>query len=242
LALLTVVFLHMGWGLQPIGSLTIIPLAMFRSAREILHTSLMGLPAPALLVCLFHQMPILVFVLLAAARKMRHELMCPFSKTHAIGFQAVIALLLLMDAPGGLDLTSKLAGDAALGLGTLAYGVMLFAMILGVSVAPGAGEFAKGIRHARKLGWPGVPRWDDGATNAATLCVLAAISALAILAALPILPGNGVIAIRVVAVAIAVAGAILFLGLSKQYFALLFRRNSSMYLMLLLFACWACRF
>jgi len=245
LTLLFVFGLNAAWLLQPIGSLTIVPTALeaFRdqNAAPAVWTTLLGSPAPAFLVSLLHQVPVLIFLLIAAARKMRHEFAYPFAKADAISFYFVMGLLLLVDAPGGIDIShqpSYSLGSVRAGVAALSYGLLLLGVFFATLVTPNAGAFARGIRHARKLGLTPISRWEDRAANPAALVIFAAVFAAAGVVATLGLPGTGSYGTRAIAAALVGACAVLFWGLAKQSFDLTFRRHSNSYFMLLLFACW----
>lgn len=159
LTLMLIIFLHMGWMMQAAGSLTIIPLtaALGKDAATTaphINTTILGYPAPALLVCLLHQLPILVFLLVAITRKMRHELAYPLTKLDAISFYSVMALLLLSDAPAGLAMldSSPHGGSPELGGIALTYGLALLGCVFVALVTPDAGAFARAVRHAVEAG------------------------------------------------------------------------------------------
>ena len=242
LTLLVIAMLHIGWMLQAAGCLTIIPTALsaLGSADPSLavHTTIFGWPVPAFLVSLLHQAPVLVFLLLAAARKMRHELAYPLSKLEAVMFFLVFALLLVTDAPGGMSVGRVLGGGAGSGIPALAYGLLVFGVLLTALVTPNAGAFARGIRHARKLGATEPPLWDDRALNFGAIaafgviCGGAGVAASAFASYTP-WPADGTVVVSVIG-----GCAVLFWGLAKQSFDLTFRRNSNSYFMLLVFACW----
>ncbi|MGD0113183.1 MAG: hypothetical protein ABSD48_15095 [Armatimonadota bacterium] len=241
---LIVVVLNLGWVLQIAGCLTIVPtvLSVFSDPKGPvpISTTILGYPVSAFLVSLLHQVPVLVFLLLAAARKMRHELAYPLSKADAVMFYLVVALLLVADARSGrLDIPAGLHDSSAeLGIPTLMYGLLTFGALLAALVTPNAGALARGIRHARKLGFSRVSSWGDHAANLTAVAVLALVFVGAGAAASALsrytpwsMPGTSV-------VALIGACAVLFWGLAKQSFDLAFRRNSTSYLMLLMFVCW----
>ncbi len=246
LTLMLIIFLHMGWMMQAAGSLTIIPLtaALGKDAATTaphINTTILGYPAPALLVCLLHQLPILVFLLVAITRKMRHELAYPLTKLDAISFYSVMALLLLSDAPAGLAMldSSPHGGSPELGGIALTYGLALLGCVFVALVTPDAGAFARAVRHARKLGFSQPSNWEERAANPATVAAFAAIFLVAGVVASTILPGPHVQVMRVIVGAFVGACAVLFFGLAKQSFDLVFGKNSNSYFLLLLFACWA---
>ena len=245
LTLMLIIFLHMGWMVQAVGCLTIIPLtaalATDAASSVPLHTTILGFPAPALLVCLLHQLPILVFLLVAITRKMRHELAYPLTKLDAISFYFVMALLLLSDAPAGLAMIGPSHGGESPELGgiALSYGLALLGCLFAALVTPDAGAFARGVRHARKLGFSHPSNWEERAANPATVAVFAAIFLVAGIAASSLLPGPHAQSMRIMTGAFVGACAVLFCGLAKQSFDLVFGKNSNSYFLLLLFGCWA---
>jgi hypothetical protein len=246
LTLMLIIFLHMGWMVQAVGCLTIIPLtaALATDAANSappIHTTILGFPAPALLVCLLHQLPILAFLLVAITRKMRHELAYPLTKLDAISFYFVMALLLLSDAPAGLAMAGPSHGGESPELGgiALSYGLALLGCLFAGLVTPDAGAFARAVRHARKLGFSHPSHWEERAANPATVAVFAAVFLVAGLVASTLLPGPHAQGVRILAGAFVGACAVLFCGLAKQTFDLMFGKNSNSYFLLLLFGCWA---
>jgi hypothetical protein len=242
LTLLIIAMLYLGFMLQPAGCMTIIPTALSAlgttDASFAVHTTIFGWPVPAFLVSLLHQAPVLVFLLLAAARKMRHELAYPLSKLEAVLFFLLFALLLVADAPGGMAIGRGSEAGAGSGIPTLAYGLLVFGVLLTALVTPNAGAFARGIRHARKLGFAESPLWEDRAPNFGVISAFGAIFAGAGLVASALVPhavwpGAGIVVVSVIG-----GCALLFWGLAKQSFDLTFRRSSNSYFMLLVFACW----
>jgi hypothetical protein len=242
ITVLIIAMLHMGWMLQASGCMTIVPTALSAFAGPgtpfPFRTTVFGLPMPAFLVSLLHQVPILVFLLLAAARKMRHELAYPLSKLDAVMFFLVFALLLVADAPSSLGVGREFNGGAELGIPAFAYGLLLFGALLTVLVTPNAGAFTRGIRHARKLGSAEPSLWSDRAPNFGAVAAFGVIFAGAGVVASAFTPHTLWPAAGTVVAAVIGGCAVLFWGLAKQSFDLIFRRNSNSYFMLLVFVCW----
>ncbi|UCC68996.1 MAG: hypothetical protein JSV79_03485, partial [Armatimonadota bacterium] len=122
------VILHMAFGPAmfgglPLAYLTIIPTTAAAIDPTGPHTfvdvSFLGQLLSVLLFSLLHQGLLLVFLLIAAARKMRDELAPPYAKPMAVLFYLLIAALTVLDValdspPGSYSHTSGLGPSAAI--------------------------------------------------------------------------------------------------------------------------------
>ncbi|UCC69168.1 MAG: hypothetical protein JSV79_04415, partial [Armatimonadota bacterium] len=162
----------------------------------------------------------------------------PYAKPMAVLFYLLIAALTVLDValdspPGSYSHTSGLGPSAAI--------YLLLAVGLGLSVAvtPGRGQFAKGVRHSRKLGLSYVPAWGDAAANWAPLAAFGAVLLAAVLAVALLVNLRPYVPVGVTAAAGVATLTLLYFGYAKQSLDLAYPRNSGSYLTLLLFVLWA---
>jgi len=233
-----VVVVHAASPLQA-GLFTIIPTVtklMYPQTELPIRDSFFGLALPVAVLSLVHILPLLALLFLAAVRKMTSEAIPVYSKPQAVAFQAVLALLALGDAVGlRIDDVPGIAGLVVI------YFLVLAAIFLSWIVTPAAGEFAQGVRRARKLGLPASPVWSDWAANWCPLGLFCGFTLVAGLwAGLPdVLGGLGGLTLNHLLAPLMVAIAtILCFGSAKQYFTLRFRKPGLTYFGLFLFLAW----
>jgi hypothetical protein len=233
-----ILFLHVFGSFTPAALLTAVP-----AYREALPSEWLpapderffGVPLPPTVVALIHQVPLLVFLFLAAVRKMRHERAFLYSKPLAVGFYGVIAVIVLGDVAG---LPTSQWMPPRLSVLSAIYALAAAGVFLTLTVTPAAGEFANGVRRARKLGLRSAPLWSDLSANWAP--VLAFTTLLLLAAALSAIQSphaGGWIAPNIGAAFVG-ACAVLSFGCAKQAFDLMFRKSSGPYFLLLLFFLW----
>jgi hypothetical protein len=177
-----------------------------------------------------------VLLFLAVVRKMKSDFMPVYSKPQAVAFQGVLAVLALGDVVGlHLEDVPGLAGLIVI------YFLVLTALLLGWVVTPSAGEFAKGVRRARKLGLPASPLWSDWAANWCPLGLFCGFSVIAGLwaGAPEAMAGIGGLTLNHLLAPLMVGVAtIMCFGCAKQYFVLRFRKAGLTYFGLFLFLAW----
>jgi len=233
-----VIILHAGSPLQS-GLFTIVPTMtklMSPDAKLPIRDSFFGVALPVAVLSLVHILPVMVLLFLAAVRKMKSDFMPVYSKPQAVAFQGVLAVLALGDVVGlRLEDAPGLAGLIAI------YFLVLAAIVLGWGITPGAGEFAKGVRRARKLGLPASPVWSDWAANWCPLGLFCGFTAIAGLwaGAPEALAGTGGLSLNHLLAPLMVGVAtIMCFGCAKQYFTLRFRKAGLTYFGLFLFLAW----
>jgi hypothetical protein len=193
---------------------------------------------PWVLVLLLYEFPVLIFALIASHRKMGSERAHIFSKPDAIAALLTLALLLngMVWQQGGAD-------HLPLVLAVL-YALAGVGILLGATVTPSAGEYARGLRRATRLGRISVGLFDDLALNRATVGLLCGIVLIGTSVARTVLETPSArfertldydlslpIAVGVLTVAYTV--------LALQYFTLAFPRRGILYFGLFLFLTWA---
>lgn len=180
---------------------------------------------------LIFEIPILSFLFIAAARKMRADKSHAYSKVLAIGCLATMTLLGL----GGLW---AIRGVPYLVIGVL-YGTVFLALILSVTITPDRNEYIRGLRRAERRNRHRPSPWEDAGTNRIALFVLAGVVLIGTTIAWEAIEGRPVggpgqysqtIAIGVLVVA--------YFGLALQYFRLRFPKVAGSLFALFLFLAW----
>ena len=242
LIIILLVFLSMVGPMKPVTYLTVYPAVLAAMGVDTAPFNVhgfYGLKTSPVLVAMLHQIPLLLFLVIAAERKMRHDLAYPYTKPISVAFFAVIAAIALGDAvPLPRPYLSYDWSNLDLGAPALCYALFAAGLLLALAVSPGAGDFVKGIRHARKLGLSHVPLWSDLAPNWAPLLSFGAVFMLAGIAGVSLLTKADTDSQRLLYAAAAGACAVIFFGAAKQSFDLVFRRHARLYLVLLLFFLW----
>jgi len=242
LIIILLVFLSMVGPLKPVTYLTIYPAVLAALGTDTSPFNVhgfYGLKASPVLVAMLHQIPLLLFLLIAAERKMRHDLAYAYSKPLSVAFFAVIAAIALGDAvPLPRAVHEWYGSDLNVGAPALCYALFAAGLLLALAVTPGAGDFVKGLRHARKLGMAHASLWSDLAPNWAPLLSFGGVFMLAAIAGVHLLTNSDVDTQRLLYAAATGACAVIFFGAAKQSFDLVFRKHARLYLVLLLFFLW----
>ncbi len=199
-----------------------------------------GKPLPGLVFLALNVVPMLVFVLIASTRKMRSERAHALSKPEGLAFLATLSLLLL-------GAVWDLKDVEALVLVVL-YVLVAAGLLTTLTITPGAGEFARGIRRAEREGRRTLSPLDDLSLNRITLAGLGLIVLTAATIAWNVLAGTaaftggpfaeGLNPSRTsLAIALGVL-VILYFGLAFQYFQLVVPRRAGTLMGLFLFFAW----
>jgi len=199
-----------------------------------------GAHLPIVLLSLLHQGTLFVFCWLAAVQKIRQENTPPFTRPVALLFFAVIGFLCLGDVVIRGDTWNRIYSADEGSMTVLLYSLTILALILSAMLTPQEGQFTRGIRQARKVGLPRVPRWSNAAANWPP--VLAFAGMLLVFA----LVGTGICylinpSLRLGATLAAIfigVGTVLQFGFLHQYFLLKFRKQGNNYFALALFLGW----
>lgn len=189
-----------------------------------------GVALPWLLWVAIYALPLIGFGLLASTRKMRSERAHMLSKPQAVGFMAMVSVLLL---------------GATLHLNDMEFIDMLVLYALGgcalmtsMTIVPTAGEYAKGVRRALREERGHLSVWDDLALNRvalAALCLVVLVSATVLVfyggRAEPRSPHLSLgVAVLVLTIA--------YFGLAHQFFALVASGRALTLLGLSVFLLW----
>jgi hypothetical protein len=196
-----------------------------------------GVKLPWLVYVLLYEIPTLAFLLVAPNRKMASERAHVLSKPQSVAGLAILSVLFL----GSLWRVTEV--DAAALVLVVLYVLVVAAIVLVAAVTPNAGEYAKGIRRAERLGRPRVGYWDDLALNRVALAVMCGVVlAGATLAwrmlegSAPAWPGQNVDFSLTIAIGVLVVA---YFGLVLQFFQLAFPKRATLFLGLFLFLAWA---
>lgn len=198
-----------------------------------------GVHLPIVFLSLLHQGTLFVFVWLAAVQKIRQENIPPFTRPIALLFFAVIGFLCLGDVVIRSDYWNGTSADET-SMTVLLYSLTVLALILSALITPQEGQLTRGIRQARKVGLPRVPRWSNAAANwppvlvfAGMLLVFSLVGTVICYLINPNLRLGATLAAIVIAI-----GTVLQFGFMHQYFLLKFRKQGNNYFALALFLVW----
>lgn len=200
-----------------------------------LQARFFALRLPHYVIGMLHQLPLLAFVFVAAVRKIRREQARVYARKTAILLFAVVGFFVLADSYYWwlrADVPSELPPIVA------AYIMGFIGLVLAAVVCPGWGDFANGIRRARKLGRKRPSPMDDFASNLTPVAALSAITLAVPLLSVALSHGHHEIRIPALKSAFVAAATVLYFGCALQTFSLRFRRNATVYLALFLFLCW----
>jgi hypothetical protein len=196
-----------------------------------------GYSLPWLAVVLFYVAYILLFVYLAARRKMGSERIHPLSKPQSIAALASLAVLLLAGIWGN-DYRGVLE------IGAL-YLMVITGLLSLMMVTPNHAEYVKGLWRAKRQGRSHLPWWDDLSLNRVFLVIASTIVLATATAAMSIMvdnesggfgpassAGNYPLAIAIGVLVVA------YFGMALQYFLLHFGRRGTTFFALFLFLAW----
>ena len=236
--ILLILILHCSGTALQSGLLTAVPtvISLMEKRPELnIRDSFLGLKLPYAALSLLHILPVLAFLFIAVVRRMRSERAPVYSKPEAMAFHATIGLLVLGDV-AGLVIT-EIRSFAEM---TTMYILTLAALLLTLAVTPSAGEFAKGVRRARKLGLPQVPLWSEWAANWLPVGVFCGLTAvLALVAGVTAMSGEeGVAPVRLFGPLVVAMATIASFGSARQFFGLQFRKAGGTYFALFIFLVW----
>lgn len=184
---------------------------------------------------MIHQVPLLVFLFIAAVRKIRHDRALYYSRPVALTLFALVGAFVLGD-------THRWSADRELFKGFTpifaAYVLTMAGLLLAPAVTPGWGDFANGIRRARKDGRARLGSMADFASN---IVPLAAISLMTVLTPIVshFLRHDGP-SLRNPAIFTGFVGGctVLFFGCALQAFGFTYRKAARAYFGLFVFLTW----
>lgn len=230
------------------GYLTIVPCYM-EYISSVMNNEIIGMLAgrytffngalPAWLITMFHVVTLLGFFTLAAIRKMRHERTLSFSKPIAVLFFAVLTTLFIGDSMGFGRSPGSSSDNFAVSF--LLYSLTLIALILVGNITPGYGDVLKGLRQAAKAQKKRLAIWGEVSTNhAPVICIglILFIGGCITSFACNTAATEFLWIIRGCVASGLAAGTVIYFGLLKQAFDVIFRKTSTTYLMLVIFGLW----
>lgn len=199
--------------------------------RGVVPVTFFGIEMPLFLQSLFYQIPLTLFLVVAATRRMKSAQAMFFSKSTAIAFFVTIVTLSL----GGVIEHPQL--KAAWLIPMLAYIEFLIAVLMILTITPTQGPYQGGARRAKRMGMARPPLWQDDSSNRAAVFVMASLIVGTVHVTQTLVPGMKIDAQfwRVAGTAAATAG---YFGFATQYFWLKYRQRGKLVLMMFVFLFW----
>ncbi|MDA0281979.1 MAG: hypothetical protein O3B13_06165 [Planctomycetota bacterium] len=190
-----------------------------------------GISLPLFVQSLLYQIPLTIFLFVAAVRRMRSAQAMLYSKSTAIAFLASIAALNL----GGIIGHPQL--QAAWLVPMLAYMEFIVASLLILAITPSQGLYHNCVRRSRRIGMARPPLWHDDSSNRAAVFVMAGLLLASVQIIQTLVPAMK-IDDRFWRIAGTATAVVTYLGLASQYFFLKFGRRGKLVLMMFLFLFW----
>jgi hypothetical protein len=195
-----------------------------------------GLPLGVAGLSFLYQAPLLVFLFLAAVRKVRRERAPLYSKGLAAALLVVLAVLSM----GGLwDIEHRPGAGAGQALGAVVgvlYTLTFAALLVVVPTTPSASDIVNGLRRAAKLGQGRLSPWNDLSANRWAIVAYCAVLLASALLTLGVAGGTPSKEFWL-CTSVAVLTVAQF-GLGRQYFELAFGRKAQPLFLLYLFLVW----
>jgi hypothetical protein len=199
--------------------------------RGAVPATFFGIQFPIFLQSLFYQLPLMLFLIVAATRRMRSATAMFFSKSTAVAFLITIATLSL----GGVIGHPKLAVEWLVPI--LAYLEFIIAALMILSITPTQGQYQGGARRAKRIGMGRPPLWQDDSSNRAAVFVMATLALATVQIIQTLVPALNIDA-HFWRVAGTAAGVIAYFGFATQYFSLKHQNHGMLALMMFLFLFW----
>lgn len=199
--------------------------------RNAIPATFFGMELPVFLLSLFYQIPLTLFLVVAATRRMRSANAMFFSKSTAVAFFVTIATLCL----GGVIEHPNL--DARWLVPMLAYVEFLIAVLMILSISPSQGQYQGGARRAKRIGLGRPPLWQDDSSNRAAVFVMASLLLATVQVIHTLVPALNIDA-RLWRVAGTAAAVVAYFGFATQYYWLKYPRRGKMALMMFVFLFW----
>lgn len=190
-----------------------------------------GIQFPVFLQSLFYQIPLILFLVVAATRRMESATAMFFSKSTAVAFLVTIAAMSL----GGVIEHPKL--DAVWLVPILAYLEFIIALLMVLAITPNQGQYQGGARRAKRIGMGRPPLWQDDSSNRAAVFVMATLAIATVQIIQTLVPALNIDA-RLWRVAGTATWAIAYFGFATQYFSLKHQNHGKLRLMMFLFLFW----
>lgn len=199
--------------------------------RQAILPTFFGLNLPLFVQSLLYQIPLTIFLLIAAVRRMASAQAMLYSKTTAVAFLVTICVLNL----GGIIGHPRLQADWLVPM--LVYLDFAVATLLILAVTPGHGAYVNGARRSRRIGMGHAPLWSDDSSNRAVAFVMAGLIPASVQLLMTAVPNMNVDE-RMWLVAGTAAAVVVYFALATQYFFLRFGRRGKLVLLMFLFLFW----
>ncbi|MFT5323104.1 MAG: hypothetical protein ACI8P0_000950 [Planctomycetaceae bacterium] len=199
--------------------------------RGAIPVTFFGVELPVFLQSLFYQIPLTLFLVVAATRRMKSAHAMFFSKSTAVAFLVTIATLCL----GGVIEHPFL--KAVWLIPTLAYVEFLIAALMILAISPTQGQYQGAARRARRLGMGRAPLWLDDSSNRAAVIVMASLVLATVQVIRTLVPAL-IIDVRLWRVAGTAAATVAYFGFVTQYYSLKYPRRGKLALTMFIFLFW----
>jgi hypothetical protein len=199
--------------------------------RNAIAPTFFGVELPVFVQSLFYQIPLTLFLIVAATRRMKSANAMFFSKSSAVAFFATIAALCL----GGVINHPLL--KAGWLIPTLAYVEFLIAILMILSISPSQGQYQGGARRAKRISLGRPPLWQDDSSNRAAVFVIATLVMATVQVIHTLVPALNIDA-QLWRVAGTAAAVVAYFGFATQYYWLKYPRRGMLALMMFVFLFW----
>ena len=199
--------------------------------RGAIPPTFFGVEFPVFLQSLFYQIPLMLFLLVAATRRMKSATAMFFSKSSAIAFLVTIAVLCL----GGVIEHPNL--DAIWVIPTLSYVEFLVAALLILAISPAQGQYQREARRAKRIGMGRPSLWQDDSSNRAAAIIMATLIMATVQVIQTLVPALNIDA-RFWRMAGTSAATVACFGFVTQYYSLKYARRGKLALMMFVFLFW----
>ncbi|NQV27397.1 MAG: hypothetical protein HQ518_23865 [Rhodopirellula sp.] len=199
--------------------------------RGAIPATFFGVELPVFLQSLFYQIPLTLFLVVAATRRMRSAHAMFFSKSTAVGFLATIATLSL----GGVIEHPNLKAFWLIPM--LAYVEFLIAVLMVLAISPTQAQYQGGARRAKRTGMGRPPLWQDDSSNRAAVFVMASLVVATVQVIQALVPALKIDS-GLWRVAGTAAAVVAYFGFAAQYYSLKYQKRGKLALMMLVFFFW----
>lgn len=193
-----------------------------------------GVPLPLFLQSLCYQLPLIVFLAIPVARRMRSSEVPLYSKSTAIAFLAAISVLNMGGIVGQVNIQANQV------IPSLLYLNAVFAMFLIGAITPDQGAFLNHLRRANKLRMVQPSQWSDAASNRTAVLALCVVTYAMIQTVesvvVPAAAGPGPMAFLIPT--ITTLATIAYVGFAAQYLRIRMGKKGQGTLFVLLFGLW----
>ncbi|MGZ0169126.1 MAG: hypothetical protein ACKVHE_06200 [Planctomycetales bacterium] len=190
-----------------------------------------GFQFPVFVQSLLYQIPLTVFLVVAATRRMGSATAMFFSKSTALAFLVTFTTLSLGGVIGHANL------NATKLVPVLSYIEFLVAVLLILAITPTQGQYQGGARRAKRIGMGRPPMWQDDSSNRTAVFVMASLVLGTVQIIHTLVPALNIDA-RFWRTAGTAAAVIAYFGFVTQYYSLKYPNRAKLALMMFLFLFW----